>query len=253
MLSQAHLEWRYFLLALGFFTRIPAPTVKNFQENDLNPATKYFPLIGIIVGLIAALVFLITVKIFPQNIAVIFSMLTSIYITGAFHEDGLTDTIDGLGGGWHKEQTLAIMQDSRIGSYGTIAIILALLLKLTSLSQLPIELIPCVLVAAHSLSRLCAVLVMTTQAYVKSSGKTKPLATKLSSVDLFIATILGLLPLYCLPLHVLGSLLPVTLVWAWFSLKLKSRLGGYTGDCLGAMQQFTEITFYLGALACISI
>lgn len=246
-------EWRYFLLALGFFTRIPVPQVQNFQEADLNHAAKYFPLIGIIVGAISALVFFIANKIFPQNIAVILSMMASIYVTGAFHEDGLTDAIDGLGGGWHKEQILTIMQDSRIGSYGAVAIILALLLKFTTLSQLPAGLISGALIAGHSISRLCAVLVMATQAYVKSSGKAKPLATKLSSTGLCLATVLGLLPLCWHPAYFLWALLPVTMVWTWFSLKLKKRIGGYTGDCLGAMQQLTEITFYLGVLACISI
>jgi adenosylcobinamide-GDP ribazoletransferase len=246
-------EWRIFLLALGFFTRIPVPNVADFQETDLNYSAKYFPLVGIIVGTIAALVFLVTKEIYTQDIAVIFSMLASIYVTGAFHEDGLTDATDGLGGGLNKERVLTIMQDSHIGSYGAVAIILALLLKFITLNHLPAALVPCGLIAAHSVSRLCAVLVMATQNYIKPGGKAKPLASKLSSTSFLIATLFGLLPLCLLASRFYWTLLPVAFVWVWFSLKLNTRIGGYTGDCLGAMQQLTEIAFYLGILACASI
>jgi adenosylcobinamide-GDP ribazoletransferase len=246
-------EWRNLVLALGFFTRIPAPSVSNFQESDLNSASKYFPLVGWLIGAIAAFVLWVSSQIFAQDIAIILSMIATIYATGAFHEDGLTDAIDGLGGGWEKEQVLTIMQDSRIGSYGAVAIILALLLKYTALSHTSLWMVPLVLIAGHSVSRLCAVLVMATQSYVKSSGKAKPLATQLTKMDLFIALFFGLLPLvflnsiYCLALGF------VALVWAWFSVIISKRIGGYTGDCLGATQQLTEIAFYLGVLACKSI
>ena len=109
------------------------------------------------------------------------------------------------------------------------------------------------LVAGHSVSRFCAVLVMATQRYVKYAGKSKPLATVMPLTHLCIAALFGLLPLLWLePSGYLG-LLPVVAVWVWFSLMIKKRIGGYTGDCLGAMQQLTEIAFYLGMLACTAI
>lgn len=246
-------EWRNLILALGFFTRIPVPSVDNFQESDLNSASKYFPLVGWLIGAIAALVFWLSCQIFTQDIAIILSMIASIYATGAFHEDGLTDAVDGLGGGWEKEQVLTIMQDSRIGSYGAVAIILTLLLKYTALTHLAIWMVPLVLIAGHSVSRLCAVLVIATQSYVKSSGKAKPLATQLSKRDLFIALFFGLLPLVFLNSIYCFALGFVALVWAWFSVVISKRIGGYTGDCLGATQQLTEVAFYLGVLACKSI
>lgn len=246
-------EVRNLLLALGFFTRIPVPSVTNFQASDLNGASKYFPLVGWLVGAIAALVFWVSSHLFSLDIAVILSMIATIYATGAFHEDGLTDAIDGLGGGWQKEQVLTIMQDSRIGSYGAVAIILALLLKYTALTHVAIEIMPWVLIAGHSLSRLCAVLVIATQNYVKASGKAKPLATHLTKVDLIIALFFGIFPLFLLNHIYLFSLVFVVLIWAWFSLTISRRIGGYTGDCLGATQQITEIAFYLGVLACKSI
>ncbi|MGZ8257857.1 MAG: adenosylcobinamide-GDP ribazoletransferase [Methylotenera sp.] len=253
MLNRLSQEARLFLLAVSFFTRIPVPSFADFKENDLNHAAKYFPLIGLIVGAIAALVFYVASKVFTQDIAVILSIVASIYVTGAFHEDGLSDAVDGLGGGRDKQQVLTIMQDSRVGSYGVIAIVLVLLLKFTTLNHLPIWLVPSVLIAGHSASRLCAVLVMATQAYAKASGKSKPLATKLPHMSLLVAVLFGLLPMGLLPPYFLWALLPVAFIWVWFSLKLNERISGYTGDCLGAMQQLTEIAFYLGVLACISI
>lgn len=114
-----------------------------------------------------------------------------------------------------------------------------------------------VIVAGHGLSRYMAILVMFTQGYVKSTGKSKPIATQLSVSSLIFASVFGLLVPLILLLPFFGYkylavLLSVFLVWLWFSLKLKKRIGGYTGDCLGAMQQITEITFYLGILACSS-
>jgi adenosylcobinamide-GDP ribazoletransferase len=128
-------------------------------------------------------------------------------------------------------------------------LLLALLTKYQALSYQVAVFIPASIIAGHALSRLCAVLVMFTQSYVKSEGKSKPLATQLSMTELIIATFFGLLPLAFLEVKYLAALLPVAIVWLWFSAKIKTRIGGYTGDCLGAMQQLTEIAFYVGLLA----
>lgn len=263
MLSALCKEWRYFLLAVGFFTRIPVPDFADFQERELNHSAKYFPLVGIAVGMIGAVMFVLASRIFPANIAVLLSMVTTIYVTGAFHEDGMADSIDGIGGGWDRERILTIMQDSRLGTYGAIALCMMLFAKFQVLSALPVQSVACVLVAAHALSRLCAVYVMATLAYVKTSGKAKPLATTVSARGLTIATMSGIFPLVLMytyfqkngaDLHDLLILslcwLPsVGLVWYWWRNKIRHWLGGYTGDCLGAMQQMTEIAFYLAVLA----
>lgn len=241
-------QWRYFLTAVMFFTRIPIH-LNDFDEVDLNKSTRFFPLVGILVGTLGALVFWLADILLPLEVAVLLSMAATILLTGAFHEDGLADAVDGLGGGWSKEQVLAIMVDSRIGSYGAIGLVMVLLTKYQALSYQTAALIPVSIVAGHALSRLCAVLVMFTQSYVKAEGKAKPLATQLNISELTIATFFGLLPMAFLPLKFLTALLPVAIVWLWFSAKIKARIGGYTGDCLGAMQQLTEIAFYLGLLA----
>ena len=255
-------QWKYFLLALGFFTRIPVPSLANFQESDLNHSAKYFPLIGIIVGLFGAGSYAISAQFLPQNIAVLVSMVVTIYLTGAFHEDGLADSADGIGGGWAREQILTIMQDSRLGTYGAVALFLALFAKFQLLNSLNHYLLPFALIAGHSLSRLSAVYVMATLNYTKPEGKAKPLATQISLVDLAVASVFGLLPFFAMiglmlinnqsPFivikFVLMVLLPMLLSWFWWRHKVYKWLGGYTGDTLGAMQQIVELAFYFGLI-----
>jgi adenosylcobinamide-GDP ribazoletransferase len=240
---------RYFLLALGFFTRLPIPASPDFNEAELNHAAKYFPLVGVLIGGLTAVVFLLCNQILPTESAIILSMISSILLTGCFHEDGLADTCDGLGGGWTQEQTLSIMHDSRLGSYGATALVLALLLKYQSLSHIPLIWLPWCLIAAHSLSRFAAILIMVTQDYVRVEGKAKPMASQLTSTELLTASLFVIPVLGLNPGATLYGIIPVTLVWLYFSAKLKKRLGGYTGDCLGAMQQLTELAFYLGVTA----
>ncbi len=253
-------EWKYFLLALGFFTRIPVPSFIDFQESDLNYSAKYFPLIGIIVGLVGAGSFALSTQFLPQNIALLISMASTIYLTGAFHEDGLADSADGLGGGWQREQILTIMQDSRLGAYGAVALFLMLFAKFQVLNALNSYFVPFTLIAGHALSRLSAVYIMASLSYTKPEGKAKPLATKISTPDLSVANVFGLLPY----IVILGLLLmnnhsptiivkfvfmtsiPALLSWFWWRHKIHKWLGGYTGDTLGAMQQITELAFYVG-------
>ncbi|MGB4811643.1 MAG: adenosylcobinamide-GDP ribazoletransferase [Methylophilaceae bacterium] len=245
-------QWRYFLTAIMFFTRVHV-RLNDFKEVDLNKAARFFPLVGILVGTVGALVFWLTNLLLPLNLAILLSMVATILLTGAFHEDGLADATDGLGGGFEREQVLTIMTDSRIGSYGAISLVLVLLTKYQALSHQIVALIPVTLIAGHALSRFCAVYVMFTQRYVKVTGKSKPLATQISVQELILAGIFGLAPIiFFTPVYWL-ALLPVAMVWYWFSTKIKTRIGGYTGDCLGAMQQLTEVVFYIALLASASI
>ena len=245
-------ELRLFCTALAFFTRIPCTRWAGGSEDDLNHAARYFPLVGIVVGLVAASAFWLADIVFPQDLAVIASTAATLWLTGAFHEDGLADTVDGLGGGWTKEQALTIMRDSRIGSYGATALVLMLLTKFTVLAHLAAAMLPMVLVAGHALSRFAAVLLIRFQEYVRETGKAKPLAQQISRTELLLAAIFGLAPLVLLQPHWWWALLPLALVWAWFSRKLYQRLGGYTGECLGGMQELCEVAFFVGVLACSS-
>jgi adenosylcobinamide-GDP ribazoletransferase len=245
-------EIEIFFTALMFYTRIPCPKWVTHDPDDLNKATRYFPLMGWIVGGASAAVFYGAEYLFNTPVAVITSMIAGVFITGAFHEDGFADVCDGFGGGWTKEKILDIMKDSRTGAYGTIGVVLIVLLKYMSLFSISTFELGIVLIAAHSFSRLCAVLVIITSQYVRENddAKAKPLAKTITTNEIVPAVFFGLAPLVLfLNLKIaLVLLLPLlgTFYLRWYFHKW---IGGYTGDCLGATQQVSELLFYLSVIA----
>jgi len=245
----------YFFAALRFFTRLPVPAWVGHSQDQLNHAARFFPLVGILVGLIAATITFFTALVLPVSIAVVLGMATSVLATGAFHEDGFADACDGFGGGWDKAQVLAIMKDSRVGSYATVGVGLLLLAKWNALVEIAarfdMTMLGLTLIAAHALSRLAASSLIFTLNYVRedASAKAKPLAVRMAPHELLIATLTGLVPCILLPAsHLLVALVAVALC-TWLAVRyFVRRIGGYTGDCLGATQQITELAFYLGFL-----
>jgi len=175
-------------------------------------------------------------------------------LTGAFHEDGLADTFDGIGGGHTPVRALEIMKDSRLGTYGAAALFLALAIKVGALSAIPPIWVCAALPVAHCVSRFSAVCVIATNRYVREEGTGKPVATGISASSLIIAgfTALGAVAVGAV-LFPFVSLLSgiVSLCFAHVLMRLffEPKLGGYTGDTLGAVQQASEIGFYLGLLA----
>ncbi|HJP34085.1 MAG TPA: adenosylcobinamide-GDP ribazoletransferase [Candidatus Latescibacteria bacterium] len=244
-------EIRLFFTALTFYTRLPGLRLADHSETGLNLATRYFPLVGIIVGCLVSAVFLVADRVLPTSIAVVISMGASIWITGAFHEDGLADTCDGLGGGWSKEDVLRIMKDSRLGTYGAVGLVLALLLKYSALLAVPVHLVPAALICGHAASRLVPVVVMSRLEYVREdeTSKTRPVARGIGGWQVVIAAVPGLLPLWLLEPLLWAALLPMAVTGAWLTRHCHRRLGGYTGDTLGALQQVCELAFYLGVIA----
>lgn len=245
-----------FLAALMFYTRIPCPKWATHDPQYLNRATVYFPLVGWMVGLLAFTGFWPASLLFSPLIAVIFSMVVSIFATGAFHEDGFADTCDGFGGGWTKEKILAIMKDSRIGTYGATGLIFILGLKAACIYEIVRWMdLPDILfafLAAHAISRSSAATTLYTHLYCRENedSKAKPLATKMDLSDLLIVAGLGLVPLILLSIITSNYLLllvplPVYLVKLAMAQYFKKWIGGYTGDCLGAIQQVTEVVVYL--------
>ncbi|PIV14779.1 MAG: adenosylcobinamide-GDP ribazoletransferase [Gallionellales bacterium CG03_land_8_20_14_0_80_55_15] len=254
-------ELRLFLTALQFFTRLPVPGWVGHTPEQLNQAARYFPLAGIVVGALCAAVLWLSAQVLPLPLAVGLCMVAGILITGAFHEDGLADFTDGLGGGYTREKALIIMKDSRIGAYGAIALILVLLLKFEALLALcrahsPLF-VAATLLAAHSFSRLLAASLMLTQRYIREddSARAKPAAQQLSPTSFAIAGLTGLAALLLLfaagahTANLFAAVFAALLMRAYLAWRLQTRLGGYTGDCLGAVQQLTELAFYLGLLA----
>ncbi|WP_342120664.1 adenosylcobinamide-GDP ribazoletransferase [Pseudoduganella sp. OTU4001] len=251
-------QLRLFFIALQFFTRLPIPRWVGFEPAWLHHASRYFPAVGLVVATIAGAVYAAAALVLPPAVAVLLSTAAGIYATGAFHEDGFADTCDGLGGGHTRERVLEIMKDSRIGAYGAIGIVLMLATKIAALASLPLLAALGALLAAHPLSRLMACSLIWRMEYARAEGKAKPLAQEMRSGEFAIAALTAALPagavvaLGWLPPAALatglGGMLLATL---WFARKFQQRLGGYTGDCLGAVQQLSEAVFYLGVLACV--
>jgi len=234
-----------------FFTRIPCPKWVDHSAEYLNKSSKYFPVVGIIVGSISALIYWLFQFIFPTDLALIFSMIASILATGAFHEDGFADVCDGFGGGWTKEKILLIMKDSRLGTFGVVGLALILLLKWSSLKYFPVNTIMIALISGHAISRLNAVSLIYTDQYARDddTSKSKPLATKMDISELIFAIIFGLAPLVLFRnANVMLALLPLLFLRWYCSLYFKKWIGVYTGDCLGALQQVSEVIFYLSLL-----
>ena len=247
-------ELSYFLAALGYFTRVPVPAWVGFSAESLQQAARYLPAVGLLVGGVAAAVFWGAAKLWPVPVAVLLAMAASIAVTGAFHEDGLSDTADGLGGGWDKQRILEIMKDSRVGSYGVVALVLALLGKFSLLTSLDVAWVPITLLAAHAFSRFCALTLMATMDYARddSQSKAKPVAARLSFGALLFALVFAAAPLLWLPpVQALAGVLLAMLATLWLARKCRRWLGGYTGDCLGAVQQVAELGFLLGVGAAL--
>lgn len=254
-------ELRIFLSAIQFFTRIPVPAWVGHAPGQLEQAARYFPMAGVLVGGLAAGVLWLAAQFLPLTLAIGLSMTAGILVTGAFHEDGLSDFADGLGAGLNREKALAIMKDARTGVYGVIALVLVLLLKYQALLALcgtrSLGYVAAALIAAHAVSRLMAVSIMLTQRYVRvdASSRARPAAQRLGNASFIIASLTGIATLAALrvmgaaPASVAVALAAALLMRAFLAWQLQKRFGGYTGDCLGAVQQLSELAFYMGLLA----
>ncbi len=237
-----------FLIALTFYTRIPVKKQLPYSDENLNKATRYFPLIGFLVGGIGALVFWAASFILPALVAIILATAATIYATGAFHEDGFADYCDGFGGGYTKEKIITIMKDSRIGTYGSVGLLLMLMTKIFTLNEIEITQIPLVIIAAHGFSRVMPVIIIFSTSYVRDdvSSKIKPIGKKGSIADLISAIIFGSALLFLFPIEFIITILLATAITTFtFRKYIVKKIGGYTGDCLGALQQICELLFYL--------
>jgi len=258
---------RHFLLALQYFTRIPMSASMarwvGFNATMQQASLAHFPGIGCLVGVLTGLTFYVACLGLPATnatpwIAACLSTVVSVLLTGAFHEDGLADTSDGLGGMVTRERALEIMKDSRIGSYGGVALVLALSTKLallTVLGQLDFILAAWSLFAAHVCSRFMSLLITVRLSNVGDdlTTKTKPLANRTPLRTLLIAFVWLLLADVVFSWQYSPSLLLWAtgcsfVAWLFMLRLLTRRLNGFTGDTLGATQQVCELAFYLGIL-----
>ncbi|MCU0665206.1 MAG: adenosylcobinamide-GDP ribazoletransferase [Myxococcota bacterium] len=231
--------------AVSFLTRVPVGR-RPLHPQDLRNAPALFPLVGGALGLLAACVFTLAAPLSPLAAAVLCVSFTA-YLTGAFHEDGLADTADALGGDVSRERALEILKDSRIGSFGTVALVLTLLARVMLLSQIQA---PAVLplVACHCLARLAPVWLMTHLPHASPDGSKSKDLLSLDRRSAYVALVLAamaLAPAWWLErasLLRLGVAVGVVLlIGLWFAVLSKRRLGGITGDVLGATEQLCEV------------
>jgi adenosylcobinamide-GDP ribazoletransferase len=244
-------EIRLLLTAVQYFTRIRVPAWVGHAQEQLAGAVRYFPVVGLIVGASGAATLWLAAQVLPAPLPAILATVVTVLMTGAIHEDGLADTCDGLGGGATRERALEIMKDPRIGAFGAIALILMLLLKISALSVMPVWTAMAALVSAHAFSRFCAVLVSFAGRYVGSAERSRaaPVVQRVTIGDVLIAAVFGLPALVLCGraaiIAVVVALVLLGLLFRW----CVQRIGGYTGDTLGAAQQITETGFYVALLA----
>lgn len=240
-----------FFTAWQFLTRLPSPVLHRFQPEDTVRSARYFPLVGQAVGAISATVLLAASLVLPPLVATILALVAGIIATGAFHEDGLADTADGLGGGQTRERRLEIMKDSRVGTYGAVALIAVFSLKAACLSTLSAPVAAMALIAGHGLARAAAVIAMRWMPYAGqvdlAKGQIGQARVRLWEMTLAIS--LSLWPLvFGVPQVALGIILGggLGLILALIARRL---IGGQTGDVLGGIEQLFEVGFLLGVAA----
>ncbi len=243
-------EGRALWVAALFFTRLPLPSLPVLTPEDQRRATAYWPLIGVLVGVVIAGVWALAAFRLPPGVAVGLALAAGLLLTGALHEDGFADVCDGFGGGATRARVLEIMRDSSIGAFGAIGIVLLLGLKWQAMAALPPALLPAAIIAAHAFSRGAAAAMMVALPYARTdASRARPMVGP-PGARLFGVALTALMPLLLLsPSGQLAGMAAVACVWAVCFLWFRHRLGGYTGDCLGAVQQLGETAFLLAVLA----
>ncbi|MEM9430441.1 MAG: adenosylcobinamide-GDP ribazoletransferase [Pseudomonadota bacterium] len=232
-------------LAVQFLTRLPLPV--RYSPEALAHAPRYFPLAGGLVGAVAAGVFWALSAPLGGSVAALLAIAAAGLLTGGLHEDGLADLFDGLGGGRSAERALEIMRDSRIGSYGVLALLLVVGLQVALLVRLGPILGAAGLFAGHVVSRASMAVALTAGRYLRADGAGSGMAGPQGSVGIAVMVGLAALGLLALPgaavLPALAGVVVAHLVLrAWYG----ARLGGATGDCLGAQQQIGHVGLLLG-------
>ncbi|MBP6815316.1 MAG: adenosylcobinamide-GDP ribazoletransferase [Burkholderiaceae bacterium] len=258
------LQLRLFLVALQFYSRLPVTgRLAQWMDYDpahLAPATRYFPVVGLVVASLTAIVYAGFGLMLPHPVALLLAMAAGLMLTGAFHEDGLADYCDAMGGHHERARLLEIMHDSRIGTYGAAGLVMMLVGRFQTLAAIDPSWIGVLLVSSATMSRGCSVAIMITLPYARQDGAAiaKPIAQNLSLEDAAVAIALAIAPVALAALWTgeiavfAAAAAGAIAITAWMRRRIRLRLGGYTGDCLGAVQQLAELAFLIGALAVLA-
>jgi len=244
---------RLFLCALQFMTRLPVPRVAGFQPDWIARSAPYFPVVGWVVGAISAAAFLAASQVWPGLPAAVSAIVAGLLVTGGFHEDGLADTADGLGGGQTPARRLEIMKDSRIGSYGALALWSVLTLKAVLLAALSPWQGALALLFIHGAGRAAAAVVMASLSYARNPNEAKlgPSPMTVRPHEAAIAVVLGVAPmiLWPSPVQAVAGLVLAMVGAGGLALLSRRLVGGFTGDVLGGVEQLAELGLLLGFTA----
>jgi adenosylcobinamide-GDP ribazoletransferase len=249
-------QWQLFLLALSFFSRIPVAHNLPYSSQRMQQCGRYFPMVGAVIAALCYLSFSVLAELLPSQTALFFMIVISLLLTGAFHEDGLADMSDGIGGALSGEKRLEIMKDSRIGTYGAVSLFLALLGKfvlLTSVIEIGTVPFGVVIAVGYISSRSIAASMIFNTTYVSNlnQSKSKSVAQSQSARELGMIVVCGAIPIVFLPFTAMLLCFCALLLCRYlFKSWLMRRIGGYTGDCLGALQQISELMIYTILVAC---
>lgn len=233
------------LVAFQFLTRLPISRI-TYQPNSLSRAAKFFPVVGLVIGLGVSLLHRILTPHLDRALVALLLLTFLVLSTGGLHEDALADTADAFGGGWNREQVLTILRDSRIGSFGALALVLSVLARFLLLSILPVNRFTALVVSAHVLCRWTTLpLSYFLRPARDSEGQGARIAQQISPASLLVGTLLS----FAIVFYVMWSQFWIPIIAALVITVLSGlyycrRLGGITGDCFGATNQLTEIAVY---------
>ena len=232
--------------AFQFLTRLPLGRLP-YHPDALSRSAKYFPLVGLFVGILGSIVYLWLVRHLPPAIAALLTLAFFVLATGALHEDGLADVADAFGGGWNREQILAILKDSRIGTFGTLALVVSVGLRVLLLANLPLNRFAAYVISGQVLCRWTALPIGYALSPAReSSGQGARIAREISIGSLAIGSVLtAILVAYALRWAVWSPIISTLIVTIASGFYYRRRIGGVTGDCFGATNQLTEIAVYL--------
>lgn len=229
------------LAAVSFLTRVPLGG-NHTEPGDIGKALAWFPFVGALVGLAVAATYGVLYPWLPSLLSAVIAVAVGVGLTGALHEDGLADTFDGLGAGVEGAEALTIMRDARIGTYGAVAVVISLLGRIVAVASLTPAGAVAGLVTAHALGRLAAVLLMSVTPPARSDGVGRSWMSTVTRASLGLAVMTGaavaLLAFGRLAVVSLGMVALAALVIRAITIK---RIGGATGDVLGACEQIGEI------------
>lgn len=234
-----------YMVAQQFLTRLPTPGWIDFEPGGLARASRYFPLVGMVIGGLSALTWLIFAPVLPASLAAGLSLLVMILATGALHEDGLADCCDGLGGGVSREKALTIMRDSRIGAYGAIGLVMAIGFRWSALADFDLNSGAAALALAPVLGRGAIVVVLAFGVYARDEGAARDVKDGVTKRELVVALAICAITAALCGGGGLIAFLAVLVASALWLGWLTHRLGGYTGDGLGATEQIAQVVTLL--------